>query len=114
MDLKYPGNKQFNVYTKLTKERKEARISALEQARDGKPRVTYDVWEANKYPRCRSETSRLCSDNIALLKDHLASFKGSHEKTGRRKCVVCQQMLLKVYVVSRRTSTVFEGGQTGE
>ena len=40
VDLKHPGDKQFNVYKKLTKERKEARSSALEQARDRKPRVT--------------------------------------------------------------------------
>ena len=60
-----------------------------EQAKDGKTRVTYDVWEANKNPRCRSKTNRLCSDNIALLKEHLALFKGSHEKAGRGNCVVC-------------------------
>ena len=89
VDLNYPGDKQFNHYKQLNKAQKEARIKTLERAADGKIRVTYDVWEANKYPRCRSETSRLCSDNIALLKDHLASFKGSHEKAGRGKCVVC-------------------------
>ena len=58
-------------------------IDALEQAKDGKTRVTYDVWEGNKYPRSRRETSRLCSDTIALLKEHVASFKGSHDGAGR-------------------------------
>ena len=30
VNLKYPGNKQLNVYKKITKARNEARISALE------------------------------------------------------------------------------------
>ena len=37
VDLKYPRDKQFNVYKQLTKARTEARCSALEQAKDGKP-----------------------------------------------------------------------------
>ena len=56
-NLKYPGNKQFNKYTQLSTAQKERRIDALEQAKGGKTHVMYDVWEANKYPRCRSETS---------------------------------------------------------
>jgi hypothetical protein len=91
VDLKYPGETQFNTHTQQSKKRREARISALEHAKDGKARVTYDVWETNKHPHSRSETSRLCSNNIALLKEHLASFKGSHDGAGRGKCPVCNK-----------------------
>ena len=37
VDLKYPGDKQFNMYKQLNKRRKEARSSALKQARERKP-----------------------------------------------------------------------------
>ena len=88
MELKYPGNKQLNAHTQLNKKQREARISALEHAKDGKARVMYDAWEANKHLRSRNKKTRLFSDNIALLKEYLASFKGSHNGTGRGKCVV--------------------------
>ena len=91
MDLKHPDDKQFNAHKQHSKMRREARISVLEHAKDGKARVMYDVWEANRHPRSMSKTRRLCRDGISLLKEHLASFKGSHDGTGRGKCVVCNK-----------------------
>ena len=88
MDLKYPDKKQFNVYKQQNKKRREARISALVNTKDEKAQVTYAVWEASKHPRSRTENSRLCSDDIVLLKEHLVSFKGSHDDTGRKKYIV--------------------------
>ena len=54
VDLKYPGDKQFNAHQQQNKKQREARISTLERAQDGKARVTYDVWEANRHPHSRS------------------------------------------------------------
>ena len=91
VDVKYPGDKQLNVYKKLNKKQREARSSVLEHSKDRKARVMYDVWEANRHPRSMSKTRRLCRDGISLLKEHLASFKGSHDGAGRGKCVVCNK-----------------------
>ena len=37
------------------KKNKEARVSVLDQAKDRKARVMYDVWEANTHLHSRSE-----------------------------------------------------------
>jgi hypothetical protein len=91
-DTSYPGDNQFHSYKQLNKKQRARRMAALEEAKDGKRRVSYSCWSDEKFPRSRSATTRLCSDDIGLLKEHLASFKGSTDKAGRGKCVVCGKM----------------------
>jgi hypothetical protein len=55
VDVKYPGDKQLNVYKKLNKKQREARVSVLEHAKDRQARVMNDVWKAIKHPRSRSK-----------------------------------------------------------
>ena len=83
VDLKYSGDKQFNVYTQHTTKWREVRSSALEHKKDD--------WEAEKHPRSRSKISGLCSNDIVPLTEYLASSKGSHNGVGRGKCVVCNK-----------------------
>ena len=40
-DCKYPGDEQFQSYTKLRKKRREKRLSRLAEASDGDTRVSY-------------------------------------------------------------------------
>ena len=73
-DCKYPGDEQFQSYTKLSKKRREKRLSRLAEASDGDTRVSYKAWYDVKYPRGRSEVRRLCSYDLTLLQTHLHSF----------------------------------------
>ena len=83
-DCKYPGDEQFQSYTKLSKKRREKRLSRLVEASDGDTHVSYEAWYDAKYTRGRSEVSRLCSYDLTLLKTHLHSFK----KFTKGKCQV--------------------------
>ena len=74
VDCKYPRDEQFQSYMKLSKKRRKKRLSRLAEASDGDTRVSYEAWYDAKYPRGRSEVSRLCSYDLTLLKTHLHSF----------------------------------------
>ena len=56
-DCKYPGDDQFQSYTKLIKKRREKRLSRLAEYSDGDTRVSYEAWYDAKYPHGRSEVS---------------------------------------------------------
>ena len=79
--------KLFNVqsYTKISKKRRDKRLSRLAEASDGDTRVSYKSWYDVKYPCVRSEVIRLCSYDLTLLKTHLHSFK----KVTKGKFQVC-------------------------
>jgi hypothetical protein len=88
----YPGDDKMREATQQCKKRRRGRayekrlIEALETCDDGSKRVSYDQYLAAKKPRSRAETTRLCSDNIDMLKKHINSY---NFKATRAKCQVC-------------------------
>ena len=94
---KYLGDEQFQSFTKLSKNRREKRISRLAEASDRYTCVSYQVWYDVKYPRGRSKVRQLCSYDLNLLKTHLHPFlkvtKGKWQVCGTGpvfcRCMLC-------------------------
>ena len=97
--MQYPGDKSMRSTTQLRKklrgQRKKDR-EALDIGDDGRFRVSYEQYLDAKCPRGR--VSRLCSDNLVLLKEHLNSCERCSEGTcdvcGRKcynRCGICMK-----------------------
>ena len=87
---RYPGDNKMRTSTRVprrrrgTREERERIDNCLAIADDGRFRVSFNMYVDAKMPR-RGD-SRLCSDNIQLLKKHLNSYEAN--KT-RAACLVC-------------------------
>ena len=105
-DCKYPGDDPFQSYTKLSKKRRDKRLSQFAEASDGDTRVSYEAWYDVKYPRGRSEVSRLCSYDLTFLKTHLHFFL----KVTKGNCQVggTGPVFFEVHVVPRSTTCACE------
>ena len=82
---KYPGDKYLRRNTRLTQQLKIRRDASLGMSSDGTKHVSYNQYLDAKHPRM--DVSRLYSDNIDLLKEHLNSIKKVHKS----KCQVCKE-----------------------
>jgi hypothetical protein len=87
-NLEYPGDKSMRKATKLSSKQRMKRgrsrsEATLERCDDDKFRVSYSMFLDAKAPRGR--TSRLCTGNLQLLKEHLNSF----EKSSKGICQMC-------------------------
>ena len=87
-NLEYPGDRSMRNATRLSSKKRSRRgrnrmETRLEKCEDDKFRVSYRMFLDAKAPRGRS--SRLCSDNLQLLKEHLNSF----EKACKGRCQMC-------------------------
>ena len=81
----YPGDKYLRRNTRLTQQLKIRRDASLGMSSDGTKHVSYNQYLDAKHPRM--DVSRLYSDNIDLLKEHLNSIKKVHKS----KCQVCER-----------------------
>ncbi len=87
-NLQYPGDEFVRNATKTLKKKrgKNKRLEdSLEKCEDAKFQVSYAQYLDAKRPR--GKDSRLCSNNLDLLKEHLRSFKSAN--VGRGQCQVC-------------------------
>ena len=86
----YPGDEHFRATTKTEKKRRGKRkaAEALEQADDGKTRVSYSHYLDAKCPRGKDKVTRLCTGDLDLLKQHLRSMY----RTSGSKCQVCAKV----------------------
>ena len=85
-NLMYLGDQNLRQATKVNRVRRGSqrlRNDALEKCFDGEFCVSYDQYLDAKMPR--GGNSRLSSDNLALLKEHVNSFHPTTEGT----CQVC-------------------------
>mmetsp|Transcript_36628 Transcript_36628/g.44777 ORF Transcript_36628/g.44777 Transcript_36628/m.44777 type:complete len:209 (-) Transcript_36628:51-677(-) len=85
-DMLYPGDKELRLTNQsLTKRRgKRSLEAALESCSDGAFRVSYRLYLDAKRPQ--GGDSRLCSDNLTLLKRHMNSF---NLQSSNGKCQIC-------------------------
>ena len=85
-NMLYAGDKELRSATQSPKKRRaKGHIAeALESCNDGTFRVSFDQYLDAKRPR--GGDSRLCSDNLTLLKEHLNSF---NLQSNKGKCQVC-------------------------
>ena len=83
VNLQYPGNEKMRASTQTNRRKRRCRDDTLELCDDERFRVSYNHYLDKKLPR--GLKSRLCSDNLTLLKEHLHSF----EKAGKGICQVC-------------------------
>ena len=81
----YPGDEFLRSVTRLSKKRRTDLRTALDVADDGTKHVSYNHYLDAKHPRGTRSVSRLCGDDLDLLKAHLNSFY----KTSQGKCQVC-------------------------
>lgn len=82
----YPGDKGLRNSTKVHRSRRGKRkADELEVSADQTLRVSYDQYLDAKNPRGRDKKSRLCSDDLGLLKTHINSMK----KLNKSSCQVC-------------------------
>ncbi len=89
--LNNPGDESFRSTTCRPKSRRgkseeDRKNNALERASDGEFCVPFTQYIDAKCPQGQDGVPRLCSDNISLLKEHLASFTKTEAQ-----CVVCKQ-----------------------
>ena len=84
--MKYPGDEKMRSTTIKNQERRGDNLSSLTTCDDQVKRVSYAQYLDEKKPRGRK--SRLCSDDLLLLKEHLNSMKKSHAA----KCSMCGEL----------------------
>ena len=81
----YPGDEFLRSVTRLSKRQRTDMRTVLDVADDGTKHVSYNHYLDAKHPRGKGSVSRLCGDDLDLLKAHLNSFY----KTSQGKCQVC-------------------------
>jgi hypothetical protein len=76
-NLQYPGYAKMQKATQINRKKQEIDEKALVECDDHIKRVSYLQYLDEKQPRKRKE-SRLCLDNLTLLKKHINSMKKVH------------------------------------
>ena len=95
----YPGDEIMREATqqhkrrRMTKAHERRLLEALETCDDGTKRVSYNQYLDAKRPRARTQRTRLCSDNLELLKEHIQSFNLSGT---RAKCQMCGEFTVAI------------------
>ncbi len=76
-NLQYPGDANMQKATQINKKKLGINEEALVECDDHMKRGSYLQYLDEKQPR-KGEESRLCSDNLMLLKKHINSMKRVH------------------------------------
>jgi hypothetical protein len=76
-NLHYPGDVKMQKATQINKKKQGIDEEALVECDDHMKRVSYLQYLDEKQPR-KGKDSRLCSDNLTLLKKHINSMKKVH------------------------------------
>ena len=94
-ECQYPGDSVFRSLAQLNEHRREKTLRQLRETIGGGEVVTYDVWCEAKVPRGWNAKTRLCSNAIEKLREHLRSFKPVSVCT----CQVCNNECYWKYMV---------------
>jgi hypothetical protein len=76
-NLQYPGDAKMQKATQINRKKQEIDKEALGECDNHIKRVSYLQYLDEKQPR-KGKESRICSDNLMLLKKHFNSMKKVH------------------------------------
>ncbi len=76
-NLQYPGDAKLRKATPINRKKQRIDEEALVECDNHIKRVSYSQYLDEKQP-CKGNRSRLCSDNLTLLKKHTNSMKKVH------------------------------------
>jgi hypothetical protein len=92
-NLQYPGDEKMRKNTQMNKKMSGTSDIGLIECNDHIKRVSYLLYLDEKKQRGGKKT-RLCTENMTLLKQHLNSMKRVHLATcqmcGKKTCMECQ------------------------
>jgi hypothetical protein len=86
-NLQYPGDAKMQKATQINRKKQGIDEEALVECDDHIKRVSYLQYLDEKEP-CKGKESRLCSDNLMLLKRHINSMKKVHGAS----CNICGKL----------------------
>ena len=75
--MHYPGDAKMQKATQINRKKQGINEEALVECDNHMKRVSYLQYLDEKEP-CKGKESRLCLDNLTLLKKHIYSMKRGH------------------------------------